>query len=320
MTVYREPRARLIRSMSAIARQEASAPLELVVAACPDDAEVESALAYCDLPEVHLVENRSGRRSEGLNRAIAASSGSVVCRVDARSRISPRYVETCVRRLETDPRIGVVGGFQRPVAEGDGVVARGVARALRNPYVLGGAAYRRGGGGGPVDTVYLGSWRRADIEELGGFDERLDANEDFELCRRFAKAGRIVWLEDGLVVPYEARSRFADVLTQYHSFGRSKVRFWRTTGELPNGRQAVGLALGCCGVLAMPRIMAHPRRLVTAALIGGTAFFATDGATEPPNEDALIRAAAAVGSVCVVFGWTSGVVHEACLSLCQGAA
>ena len=46
-----------------------------------------------------------------------------------------------------------------------------------------------GGLEGPVDTVYLGVFRREAIEAVGLFDESLVRNQDYELNYRLRRAG-----------------------------------------------------------------------------------------------------------------------------------
>jgi GT2 family glycosyltransferase len=310
MTVAGEPVERLARSLAAIAAQQRCTPVEVVVAT-PDRASVDEAVRQVrPVFAVRVVPNPSGRRTPGLNAAIRAARGDFVCRVDARSVVPPEYVRRCVDRLVSDERIGVVGGFQRPVSLQKGAVAAGVARALRNPYALGAPAYRRAGGGGAADTVYLGAWRRAELVDVGGFDERLDANEDFELCRRFRDRGAIVWLEPGLDVPYEARSTLLDVTRQYYAFGRSKVRYWRETGTRPNARQTGALAIAVCGVLATSAVVRRPRRVAGVAAVGLAGLLALDHLADPGHGSPSERLAAAVASGCVMAAWVSGVARE----------
>jgi GT2 family glycosyltransferase len=312
MTIRREPAARLARTLAAVAAQEIRGSVEIIVAAPPEDeATVATLLAESGLRHARVVVNADGRRSTGLNLAIAAARAPVVCRVDARTALPPGYVATCVARLAADPAIGVVGGFQRPVPAAAGWGARGVARALANPYAVGAPPYRRRAGGGPVDTVYLGAWRRSELIALGGFDERLDANEDFELCRRFREAGFTVWLEEGLDVSYEARSAVADVWHQYFAFGRAKVAFWRLTGSGPNGRQAVALGLAAGGAGAGIALLRNPSRLAAAGVAGVVAVAVVDHIGVRERASAGERAAAGVGCIAIGAAWIAGVLAEA---------
>ena len=142
-----------------------------------------------------MLENPGGSRTVGLNRCIDAALGEYVVRVDARSVLAPDHVRRTIARLAADSTVGVVGGHQIPWTP-DPATARaaGIERALRNRWLLGNADYRDPAASGPTDTVYLGSFRTAELRRLR-YDEALTANEDFDLCRRIRDAGRRVWLE-----------------------------------------------------------------------------------------------------------------------------
>jgi GT2 family glycosyltransferase len=305
MTVRGEPQERVDRVLAAIAAQVGDEDVEVVVALPHEDR------ARLLLPAgVIVVDNPTGGRSAGLNLAAAAASGEVLCRVDARSLPPADYVARTAARLAADPGVGVVGGQQRPRTRTGDVRGRGIARALGNPWALGGASYRRADAGGSVDTVYLGTYRRDELLALG-FDERLDANEDFELCQRYRHRGLQVWLEPGLVVDYEARTTFSDVWRQYLAFGRSKVRFWRTTGGRANARQR--LALGGAAVVAVAVAVVAVRRpgwLVPAAVAATGAVALGDAVGAGREADPRVRVAAWVAYVPIVGGWVSGVVLE----------
>ena len=237
-----EPPDRLGRALAAVRAQDYRGPLEVLVAAPPGERPVPDGLDL-DRLDVELVDNPGGQRSAGLNRALARARGPVVVRVDARSVPPADYVTRCVARLAADPTVGVVGAVQRPTATAAAVASRGIARALRNPYVLGGARYRRPGAGGPADTAYLGAFRADELRRLGGYDERLAVNEDFDLCARYRAAGWQVWVEANLAVGYEPRPSHGQLWRQYETFGAAKARYWRVTGARPNGRQ-LGALIG----------------------------------------------------------------------------
>jgi hypothetical protein len=239
-----EPLDRLERLGEALARQS-GVVVDVVVAAPPADrADIEAAFrprgAIASL--VH-VDNPTGTRSPGLNRALEAVHARFVCRVDARSLPDSEYVGRCVSRLEAQPAIGIVGGHQRPMSLSPRVVARALARVLADPIAAGGAAYRRPTASGAVDTVYLGAFRTEELRAIGGWDERLAANEDFELSDRYRAGGQTVWLEEGIDVGYECRDRLSSVWNQYQAFGTAKVTYWRVTKSRPRLRQVVGVGL-----------------------------------------------------------------------------
>jgi hypothetical protein len=252
------------------------------------------------------VDNPSGARSAGLNRAVAAASESIIVRIDGRSVVPPDYVTRCAARLATSA-VGVVGGHQVPSAW-NGVVRRGIARGLRHPWLLGGSAYRRPAASGPVDTVYLGVFRRAELRRLGGWDERLGANEDFDLCRRYRAAGYLVYLEPGLDVEYEPRASVREVARQYFAFGRAKVVFWGVTGARPNGRQAIGLGGGLASALG--GLLALRAGLRRAAIALCTTLAILDHLGDRGERSLRVRAVSIVTECSAVGAWTAGVAWE----------
>jgi len=305
-----EPRARLGRLLDALADQQGPELLEVLIAAPLEEHAGLAGLAPTGaVTSVRLLANPGGGRSAGLNRALAAARGAVVARADARSVPPPDYVTRTAGRLAADPDVGVVGGVQRPVPAAPGVAARGIARALRNPWLLGGATYRRPGGGGAADTTYLGTFRAAELRALGGWDERLAANEDFELCARYRAAGAAVWVEPGLEVAYEPRRSHRELWQQYRAFGEAKVQYWRTARTGPNARQAAAL-LGAAGALGAAAVVArHPARGATVGLAALAAVGVVDHLVEPAERDPRVRVAAYAAYATFLAGWWAGVAR-----------
>ena len=99
------------------------------------------------------------------------------------------------------------------------------AISLANDYSLLGAGdsrYKIGGRGGPTDMVYLGVFRREALEAVGGFDETIAHNQDYELNWRLRSAGGVVWLDPALEVRYHPRNSLMALSKQYFNYGRSK--------------------------------------------------------------------------------------------------
>ncbi|MDE0162684.1 MAG: glycosyltransferase family 2 protein [Acidimicrobiaceae bacterium] len=215
--------------LSAIGAQTYRGAVDVTVAVAPSHDGTAQAVASAgiELP-VRVVENPAGTAAAGLNLAVAASEGPVVARVDAQSRIPPGYLE---RAVSTLARTGAanVGGVQRPVgAEG---LPGAIAAAIRSPFGGGPAAFRRGRHSGPADTVYLGVFDRDALESVGGFDETLGRNQDYELNWRLREQGRTVWLDPSLVVDYVPRSDYSGLARQYFAYGA-----WKRTVLVRNPR------------------------------------------------------------------------------------
>lgn len=307
-----EPPARLARLFDAVAAQDVEGGVELIFAVEPIAVPAVSGFGPRGaVLRVSIVENPGGNRSVGLNGASAVASSPWLCRLDARSQPSPDYVRRCVSRLRQDEQVGIVGGRQCPRPAGSSPLATGVARALSNRWLLGAPAYRRAGRSGPVDTVYLGAFRRGQLRDIGGFDERLEANEDFELAQRYRAAGWLVWLEADVAVSYEARASVGEVLRQYHSFGRSKVAFWRLRRRGPNVRQRVALASGVVPLLLVAGSARRAARVLQLSIAALAVLAVVDHVADPAERRLGVRFFSIAASAAILSGWLAGVGREA---------
>ncbi|MEO6469630.1 MAG: glycosyltransferase [Acidimicrobiia bacterium] len=309
-----EPRDRLQRLFDSLENQDFDGRMELVLAAPEvDHPDLHAVFGGWTGGLVRVVANPSGSRTLGLNAALDVATAEYAVRVDARSRLAPHHVRRCVQRLAETPRIGVVGGHQIACVERDApLVSLGIARALQNRLMLGNAAYRNPGASGAVDTVYLGAYRTAEARAIR-YDERLDANEDFDLCRRYRNADATVWLEPGLDVKYEPRHTWSELFRQYRTFGRAKVQMWRTTESKPNARQyrALLAAGGAAALLAAGRY--SPAIPVVATVAGLGVILTTDQLIGAGSAPVRVRIGAVPAHVAIELGWIAGI-GQGCLS------
>ena len=191
-----------------------------VVVVAADEATVAAVRAVGDA-RVRVVDNPDGTTPAALNRGIAATDRPIVLRADAQSRLPDGYRDRVVAEL-AGTGAAVVGG--RQVAEPRDGFGAAVAVAMNSPLGHGGAGYRSGAGGGPVDTVYLGTFRRDVLEHVGGFDEAFLTNQDAELNERIRRAGWEVRLVPELAVGYLPRGDVGALARQFRSYGRGRAR------------------------------------------------------------------------------------------------
>ena len=93
---------------------------------------------------------------------------------------------------------------------------------MTSKFGVGNSKFHYGGSEGPVDTVYLGVFDAALFKELGGFDEQLVRNQDYELNIRIREAGRLVWFTPEMVVKYFPRSNISQLFWQFFQYGSWK--------------------------------------------------------------------------------------------------
>jgi succinoglycan biosynthesis protein ExoA len=249
-----------------------------VVVADPVSAHAARTVAAADR-RVTVVDNPVGSTPSALNRGVAATSAPVIVRIDVQARVPADYVRRVVALLARPGAVNA-GGRQVPVA--DAGVAAAVAAAMRSPLGSGGAAYRHGGGAvRPVDTVYLGAYRRDALAVVGGFDERFLRNQDAECNERLRRAGGTVLLDPTLEVRYRPRGTMRALWRQYREYGRWR----RATARLHPGSLA-----------------ARQRAPVALVLVlAGTALLAAAGAASGAPTWTLVPFAAAWGGYGLVI-------------------
>ena len=209
----------LFDAITAILAQRYEGPLEVILALGPSKDktnEIAAQLAAQDA-RVHLVENPSGRTAAALNRAIAASQYSIICRIDGHAEISDTYISDAVTVMNETNAVNV-GGIM--AASGVGAFERAVATAMRSPLGVGAARFHVGGKAGPADTVYLGVFNKAALLAVGGYDERFTRAQDWELNFRLRQAGGVIWFDPNLVVTYRPRPNLRTLSKQYFEYGR----------------------------------------------------------------------------------------------------
>ncbi|MFZ6002400.1 MAG: glycosyltransferase [Actinomycetota bacterium] len=273
------------------------------------------ALSGCSFASASVVSNPGRTTSSNLNVGLKHARGDIICRVDARTRIEPHYVRTCALLLEERPEVAVVGGAQVAIARDETARSKGIARALNNRWSMGWSPYRRATASMQSDTVYLGAFRRVELLAVGGWDERLVSNQDFDLNRRMARLGT-VWFEASLRSGYLPRATYSALWHQYVRFGRAKVTYWRSTGNRPERRQLLLIAAPPVVVaLAVTAASQSPTPAVglaglVAACVAGLAVADRFGASHPTSGLlGHVHGAAAIATV--VLGWWSGVVTGA---------
>ncbi|OGO47014.1 MAG: hypothetical protein A2W34_08460 [Chloroflexi bacterium RBG_16_64_32] len=187
---------------------------------------------------LRIIDNPVRSIPAALNRAIAAARGEVLIRLDAHSIPAEDYVRRCLETLRSTGAANVGGQWEiRPSAPG--AVGRSVVEAGSHPMGAGDARYRTGGEAGPVETVPFGAFPRPWLEAVGGYDETLLANEDYELNLRLRRAGGVVWFDPRIRSVYFARPTFRALGHQYFRYGFWKGRMLLRYPESLRWRQAI---------------------------------------------------------------------------------
>ena len=180
--------------------------------------EIASELEITD-PRIIIVANPSGGTASALNAAASIAKGSYLVRVDSHSKLEKNYVQKAVDTMHRTNAANV-GGMQK--AEGMSTVQKSIAVAMTSQFGVGNSKFHYGGSEGPADTVYLGVYDTEVFRELGGFNEGLVRNQDYELNIRIRESGKIVWFDPNLIVSYSPRRSIASLFRQYFQYGQWK--------------------------------------------------------------------------------------------------
>lgn len=168
---------------------------------------------------VELVHN--GRRNipSSLNLALAAAEGHWFVRVDAHCTIPPSYVARAVHGLAQ----GWSGVGGRKDGVGRTVAGRAIAVAMSSRLGVGNSTYHHGECRQEVDHLPFGAYPTQVLRDLGGWDERLTANEDFDLDYRLRKTGHHLLFDPHMSIAWHCRQSVADLYRQYVRYGRGKA-------------------------------------------------------------------------------------------------
>ncbi len=173
--------------------------------------------------QVRLVDNPVRHIPAGVNLGIKEARGEIIVRMDAHSVPSSNYVRRCVEQLGAAEVVGMPWRIQ-PGAET--LAARAIALAVAHPFGIGDAKYRLPGRAVTelVDTVPFGVFRKSLWAEVGGFNERLLANEDYDFHYRIRKRGGRILLDTSGHSLYFARPTIKELARQYFRYGTWKAQ------------------------------------------------------------------------------------------------
>jgi succinoglycan biosynthesis protein ExoA len=187
---------------------------------------------------VRVLPNEKRIIPAGLNEGIKAAQGTVIVRLDAHSMPQPDYVARSVVALQQGLGDNVGGAWN--IRPGKTTwIAQAIAQAAAHPLGVGDARYRVGGKAGAVETVPFGAFQRDLALRLGGFDESLLVNEDYEFNTRIRQNGGTIWFDPEIKSTYFARPSLEALARQYWRYGYWKQRMLRRYPATIRWRQAL---------------------------------------------------------------------------------
>ena len=210
----------LAAAVQRVLDQDYPGALEVILAIGPSrdrTHEIAGRLAAAD-PRISVVDNPAGRTPHALNLGVAAARHGIVVRVDGHGELTDGYIARAVELLEQTGAANVGGVMD---AQGDSAFEQAVAKAYTTRLGLGGSAFHLADSqAGEAETVFLGVFRKEDLEAVGGFDESMHRAQDWELNYRLRSSGRRIWFSPELRVTYRPRSSLRALLRQMYDTGK----------------------------------------------------------------------------------------------------
>jgi succinoglycan biosynthesis protein ExoA len=199
-------------------------------------------------PRVELIRSSGESIPISLNAGLAEARGRWLLRIDAHSTIPPGYVSRVVQHLRTG-QWGGVGGRKDGVATSR--TGRAIAAALSAMFGVGNSVYHHGTRAKAVDHVPFGAYPIALIRGLGGWDERLQANEDYELDYRIRRHGHRILFDPAVAIAWRNSETLGDLFRQYRRYGRGKAQVAALHARSVKPRHLAAPALVASWVLAL---------------------------------------------------------------------
>ena len=169
--------------------------------------------------DIQIGTNPRVIQAAGWNEAIALSTGDVIVRLDAHTRIPAGFTEKSMRAIQRGE--SVCGGLCVGICDEDNPWQKTLLLAENSLFGSSVRASRRSTQKQYVKTVSHGAYRREVFEAAGPFNETLLRTEDNEMHYRISKAGYRILFDPEIVTRHHARNTLPKMIRQKYGNG-----FW----------------------------------------------------------------------------------------------
>lgn len=197
---------------------------------------------------VRLLDNPERIVPHAMNRAIAASRGEIITRVDGHADVAEDFILNSVRVLQEHPECWCAGGSIDSISATR--VGQIIAACMSTPVGVGNAHFRLQNYEGYVDTIAFGSYWKWVFERIGPFDEELVRNQDDELNARLIMNGGRIYMSRRIHCRYYPRTSLQKLWRQYYQYGFWRIRTIQKLGRPATLRQLVPM-LFVTGLLSL---------------------------------------------------------------------
>ena len=203
----------------------------LLVDGGSDDRTVEIIHRYQkEYPQILLLDNPRRMVQSALNIGIRAAKGEYIVRLDAHADFARDYISQSIDAIE---RTGAADVGGPTIAKGNTPVQRMVAASYHSPFAVGDSKHYQEGYEGYGETVFMGTFRRDYLLDIGMYDERLNCNEDDDLTFRITERGDRILISSKIKSVYYPRDTYRGLFKQRFRYG-----YWKVAVAKKHGRPA----------------------------------------------------------------------------------
>lgn len=194
-------------------------------------------------PWIRLIDNPDRVVPPALNKAIEASNGDIIMRLDAHAEYPSNYFTALTKALK-DLNADNVGGVCVTLPINNSTTAKAIAAVLSSKFGMGNSSFRVGAKKvALVDTVPFGCWPREVFDRIGFFDNDLIRNQDDEFNGRLTKSGGKIYLLPNVEIKYFARDKIGKVARMFYQYGLFKPLVNKKLGSPATIRQFIPMLL-----------------------------------------------------------------------------
>jgi succinoglycan biosynthesis protein ExoA len=180
-----------------------------------DTRQVLEARAQLD-HRLRVIGNPARRTGHALNIGLAAARGTFWLRVDAHSELPEDYVQRLVGHLRSG-RSEAAGGVVKGL--GSSPFGKAAAALQDTRFGIGNSRHHYSTDSTYVDHLSHGMYRVDLSRAIGGFDEGLIRNEDFDFDYRYGLAGGRILLDCDAWFLRRVRDSPVRLASQFHQYG-----------------------------------------------------------------------------------------------------
>jgi succinoglycan biosynthesis protein ExoA len=153
-----------------------------------------------EFPSITLLDNPRRKTPAAMNLGVAAARGEYVCILGAHARYPRDYIRLCWEELHAHGAAGCSGTLVTSPG-GTTLGAQLAAWCMGHRFASSGGSVRTSRGG-YVNTIPYPLMRKSVLTEAGGYNEKLERNQDNDMNQRICAAGHKLYLSSRTQAEY----------------------------------------------------------------------------------------------------------------------